>query len=134
EVFDEPEVFRPERFLLSEHGTKPGVDSKDWRASIPFGSGRRLCPGINLVNTNLAFTIATLVWAFDFAAAIDPVTKAPIPVDIDAYEEGLVFRPRPFACSISPRSEAKARLIRQRFTDATPAFSKYELFLTKEEK
>ncbi|KAG1815836.1 cytochrome P450 [Suillus variegatus] len=132
EVFDEPEVFRPERFLLSEHGTKPGVDSKDWRASIPFGSGRRLCPGMNLVNTNLAFTIATLVWAFDFAAAVDPVTKAPIPVDIDAYEEGLVFRPRPFACSISPRSEAKAGLIRERFTDATPAFTKYELFLTKE--
>ncbi|KAG1854775.1 cytochrome P450 [Suillus tomentosus] len=134
EAFDEPKVFRPERFLLSEHRTKPGVDSKDWCASIPFGSGRRLCPGMNLVNTNLAFTIATLAWAFDFAAAIDPVTKAPIPVDIDAYEEGLVFRPRPFACSISPRSEAKARLIRERFTDATPAFSKYELFLTKEEK
>ncbi|KAG1873184.1 cytochrome P450 [Suillus subluteus] len=135
EVFDEPEVFRPERFLLSEHGTKPGLDSKDWRASIPFGSGRRLCPGMNLVNTNLqAFTIATLVWAFDFVPAVDPVTKAPIPVDTGAYEEGLVFRPRLFACSILPRSEAKARLIRQRFADATPAFSKYELFLTKEEK
>ncbi|KAG1869384.1 cytochrome P450, partial [Suillus subalutaceus] len=134
EVFDEPEVFRPERFLLSEHGTKPGVDSKDWRASIPFGSGRRLCPEMNLVNTNLAFTIATLVWAFDFAPAIDPATKAPIPVDIDSYEEGLVFRPRSFTCSILPRNEAKARLIRQKFADATPAFSKYELFLTKEEK
>ncbi|KAG2029287.1 cytochrome P450 [Suillus americanus] len=133
-VFDEPEVFQPERFLLSEHGTKSGVDSKDWHASVPFGSGRRLCPGMNLVNTNLVFTFATLVWVFDFAPAIDPVTKAPIPVDVDAYEEGLVFRPRQFACLILPRSEAKASLIGQRFTDATPAFSKYELFLTKEEK
>ncbi|KAG1859442.1 hypothetical protein C8R48DRAFT_605735, partial [Suillus tomentosus] len=124
------------RFLLSEHGTKPGVDSKDWRASIPFGSGRRLCPNMNLVNTSLAFTIATLVWVFDFTATIDPVTKTPIPVDIDAYGEVCTMAastlPRPFTCLISPRSEAKARLIRERFTDATPAFSKYELFLTKE--
>jgi len=31
------------------------------------------------------FTIAMLVWAFDFAHAVDPITKSPIPVDIHAY-------------------------------------------------
>jgi len=33
------------------------------------------------------FTIAMLAWAFDFTHAIDPITKSPIPVDINAYEE-----------------------------------------------
>lgn len=40
DIFEEPEVFRPERYLLTEHGTKPGVDSRDFRATLPFGSGR----------------------------------------------------------------------------------------------
>lgn len=134
EVFDEPNAFRPERFLLTEHGTKQGVDASDWRTSIPFGSGKRLCPGMHFALTNLTFTIATLVWAFDFAPAMDPVTKSPKPVDILAYKSGLAFDPLPFECSIIPRSEAKAKMITQRFIDATATLSKYEEYLTEEEK
>ena len=43
--------------------------------------------------------------------------------------QGLVFAPRPYSCSITPRSEAKAE---QRFI--TPDFSKYELLLPEDEK
>jgi len=132
--FDDPEVFQPERFILSEHGTKPGVDDQDWRASIPFGSGRRLCPGMNLAITSLTYNIAMLAWAFDFAPAIDQTTKLPIPIDTDAYTSGLSFNPRPFACSITPRNEEKAKMIQQMFAEATETLSKYELSLTDEEK
>ncbi|KAF7340729.1 Cytochrome P450 [Mycena sanguinolenta] len=54
-IFERPDEFWPDRYLLSHDGTKPGL-SKNYsiRASLPFGSGKRLCPGIHLANTNLA--------------------------------------------------------------------------------
>jgi hypothetical protein len=48
--------------------------------------------------------------------------------------QGLAFDPLPFACSIKPRSEAKAKAIKQRFAGATATLSKYETVLTDEEK
>lgn len=39
-LYDEPEVFRPERFLPSKYGTKEGVDTSDFRDNFVFGSGR----------------------------------------------------------------------------------------------
>jgi hypothetical protein len=40
EAFDDPETFRPERYLLTEYGTKPGYDDRDFRNNLPFGCGR----------------------------------------------------------------------------------------------
>ncbi|KDQ30520.1 hypothetical protein PLEOSDRAFT_1101510 [Pleurotus ostreatus PC15] len=40
ELFDDPESFKPERYLLSEFGTKPGADTEGLRDSLPFGAGR----------------------------------------------------------------------------------------------
>lgn len=40
EVYDHPEVFNPERYVLREYGTKPGIDEKDFRDTFFFGSGR----------------------------------------------------------------------------------------------
>jgi hypothetical protein len=39
-LFDNPEEFIPERYLLSENGTKPGVDGSDLKPTFPFGFGR----------------------------------------------------------------------------------------------
>lgn len=40
DLFAQPELFDPNRYLFSEHGTKPGANDDGMRASIPFGSGR----------------------------------------------------------------------------------------------
>jgi hypothetical protein len=40
DVFDEPESFKPERYLSSEYGTKNGVDASAFRHTLPFGAGR----------------------------------------------------------------------------------------------
>lgn len=40
ELYDEPLVFRPERYLESEFGTKPGADTAGLRLDLHFGSGR----------------------------------------------------------------------------------------------
>lgn len=46
ELYDAPDVFRPERYLESKHGTKPGVDTELFRDNFAFGAGRVsvVCP------------------------------------------------------------------------------------------
>ncbi|MBA0753723.1 hypothetical protein Gogos_020780 [Gossypium gossypioides] len=61
-----PEEFRPERFLEEEHGTDAAVagGKVDFRF-LPFGVGRRSCPGIILALPILGLVIAKLVTNFE---------------------------------------------------------------------
>ncbi|KAI7724413.1 hypothetical protein M8C21_016864 [Ambrosia artemisiifolia] len=60
--WEDPEEFRPERFLNS---------SFDYKGSrfefIPFGAGRRGCPGIQFANTLIKLALANVVYKFDLA-------------------------------------------------------------------
>ena len=40
DLYDEPNTFRPERYLSSEFGAKPGADITGLRPDLHFGSGR----------------------------------------------------------------------------------------------
>ncbi|PBK75563.1 cytochrome P450 [Armillaria solidipes] len=134
DVYDEPEVFNPDRYLLTEHGTKPGVDDSAFRSTLAFGSGRRICPGMHLANNSLMLNTMNLIWAFQFSPAKDPVTGATLPIDIFDYEKGILTAPRPFQCRITPRSEGKAKLIKRAFLDAEDVFVKFESGITAEDK
>ncbi|XVF51657.1 hypothetical protein PTKIN_Ptkin04bG0202000 [Pterospermum kingtungense] len=62
-VWDNPSEFQPERFLhdpdkFDYHGT-------DFRY-LPFGSGRRKCPGISLGERTLYFIVASFLHSFDW--------------------------------------------------------------------
>nr|AMZ03392.1 cytochrome P450 CYP76AH8 [Plectranthus barbatus] len=60
-IWKDPESFEPERFLNQSIDFK-GQDFE----LIPFGSGRRICPGMPLANRILHMTTATLVHNFDW--------------------------------------------------------------------
>ena len=49
DYFDDPESFRPERYLESQYGTKPGVDTSDFRNNILFGAGRVCSPNVTML-------------------------------------------------------------------------------------
>jgi cytochrome P450 len=53
EVYERPEDFWPDRWMLQESGSKPGIDNIDIRGHTWFGSGRRFCPGVHLANSSL---------------------------------------------------------------------------------
>nr|GMC98411.1 cytochrome P450 CYP82D47-like [Ipomoea batatas] len=62
-IWPEPYEFRPERFLT----THKDIDVRGQHIElIPFGSGRRSCPGIQLSLQTLHLCLATVLHCFDF--------------------------------------------------------------------
>ncbi|KAF5367063.1 hypothetical protein D9758_003939 [Tetrapyrgos nigripes] len=134
EIYDDPETFKPERFLSSEYGVKPGVSDKDFRHTLVFGYGRRICPGMHLANNSIELNVLNFLWAFEFSPPTDPKTGSYLPVDTWAYEKGVLPAPLPFPCEITPRSASKASMIDSEYLAATEAFSKFEHHLCEEDK
>ena len=58
-LWDAPEEFMPERFL----GSKLDVKGQDYEL-LPFGSGRRMCPGMGLALRMVPMILANLLHAF----------------------------------------------------------------------
>ena len=61
EYWEDPYDFRPERFL----NTSIDITGQDFGA-IPFGSGRRICPGMYMGLANVELTVASLLYNFDW--------------------------------------------------------------------
>lgn len=76
ELWKDAETFKPERFLES---------SIDFRGQdfelIPFGGGRRVCPGMLLGVANMELTLANLLYAFDWELPVG-LNKEDIDTDV----------------------------------------------------
>ena len=59
--FHEPDMFRPERWLGDEKFANDNLN-----ASLPFGTGPRVCIGRNLAYLEMRLILAHLLWSFDF--------------------------------------------------------------------
>lgn len=84
EWWKNPEEFRPERFLEEECSTEAVAGGKVDFRYLPFGMGRRSCPGIILALPILGLVIAKLVMNFEM--------RTPPGTDmIDVSEKGGQF-------------------------------------------
>lgn len=63
EAWSNPEEFIPERFLEDGDGMINRMNGGDFRY-LPFGSGRRGCPGSSLALTVIQVTVASLIQCF----------------------------------------------------------------------
>uniref|UniRef100_A0ACD5WRJ8 Uncharacterized protein n=1 Tax=Avena sativa TaxID=4498 RepID=A0ACD5WRJ8_AVESA len=68
DVWDAPLEFRPERFLAGGEAPDVSVLGADGRL-VPFGSGRRSCPGKSLAMTTVTAWMATLLHEFEWMPA-----------------------------------------------------------------
>ncbi|KAI3785521.1 hypothetical protein L1987_44640 [Smallanthus sonchifolius] len=95
EVWSNPSEFRPERFLDENHKHVDVVGAHF--ELIPFGAGRRSCPGIALALQLLHLVVASLLQHFDIS------TLGGAPVDM-AETAGLTSaKASPLEVLISPR-------------------------------
>lgn len=68
QVWPDPDKFLPERFLTSAKNCD--VRGQNFEL-IPFGSGRRICPGVTLGLQVMQLTLANLLQGFDIATPLD---------------------------------------------------------------
>ncbi|KAI5116386.1 hypothetical protein M0805_006558 [Coniferiporia weirii] len=104
ELFPDAEAFRPERFLKTKDPRLVDFD-------IPFGFGRRICPGQYVAVQSMFIVISRILWAFNIATGTDERGAALAPPDSSAYTPGLVRKPKPFHLELTARSEDVRRLI-----------------------
>ncbi|KAF7760416.1 hypothetical protein Agabi119p4_11092 [Agaricus bisporus var. burnettii] len=106
EVYNDPGDYIPDRFLKDG---QPDDSIRD-PSIAAFGYGRRICPGWYFGLDSLFLIIAHTLAVFDIKLALDEHGNE-IQVKAD-FTSGLSSQPVPFQCSIKPRSEAAAALIR----------------------
>ncbi|PUZ49756.1 hypothetical protein GQ55_6G004100 [Panicum hallii var. hallii] len=63
--WERPEEFMPERFLEGGCAVDVDMKGKDFQF-LPFGSGRRICPGINFGVATVEIMLANLMYHFDW--------------------------------------------------------------------
>ncbi|KAK3231290.1 hypothetical protein Dsin_003171 [Dipteronia sinensis] len=91
ELYIEPDRFKPERFRRSE------VQEKGGCKFIPFGLGRRVCPGEGLGMRVMALSLGTLIQCFDWEEVKEDQSQVPVKTNPNKAEEGhvkIIFRPR----------------------------------------
>uniref|UniRef100_A0A2N9G364 Cytochrome P450 n=1 Tax=Fagus sylvatica TaxID=28930 RepID=A0A2N9G364_FAGSY len=105
-VWEDPMAFKPERFLIGGGGG--GGDGKgevfDITGSkeikmMPFGVGRRICPGSGLAILHLEYFVANLVWNFEWRA-VDGDGDG---VDLSEKQEFTMVMKYPLKAHLSPR-------------------------------
>lgn len=70
EVWEDPKAFKPERFIRSDGNGEEGIDLSGTKEikMMPFGAGRRICPGMSLAMLNMEYILANLIWCFEWKA------------------------------------------------------------------
>jgi hypothetical protein len=90
-----------------------------------YGAGRRVCPGMHLAERNMWRIASKLLWAFDIAEPLDPVTGKVVSLDANAYNAGITQAPLPFKVRITPRSREHAASISKELSGALDFLSPF---------
>lgn len=92
QVWSDPEAFMPERFMEVEIDYR-GQDFE----FIPFGAGRRICPGLNIAHRMLHIVLGSLIQKFDWK-----LEEKIRPQDLDMGEKFGITLPRNVPLMVNP--------------------------------
>ncbi|KAG1800168.1 cytochrome P450 [Suillus subaureus] len=104
-TYANPSQFNPERFLA-----KDGKDPETEPRTMCFGFGRRICPGIHLAEASIWISTVMSLAVFDISKVVENGIEITPNVE---PSPGTISHPKPFKCSIKPRSATALGLIEQ---------------------
>ncbi|KAK6865460.1 hypothetical protein PG995_001988 [Apiospora arundinis] len=110
ELYEDPDVFDPERYLGNAYGVKPSAEDQSRaegrKPTYAFGSGRRQCPGDQFAINSVLLVAAKLVWGFELK------TQEPLDLSVDSgFHGGLVLGSEDFKVGFIPRNEGRRKAI-----------------------
>ncbi|KAK4719783.1 hypothetical protein R3W88_018121 [Solanum pinnatisectum] len=99
QVWENPLDFNPDRFLSVDGDDTEVFDIIGVREikMMPFGAGRRVCPGYGMAMLHLEYIVANLIWHFEWKA-VDGNN-----VDLSEKLEFTVMMKNPLCARIRPR-------------------------------
>nr|AIF74907.1 CYP450 [Gentiana rigescens] len=105
EVWEDPMEFKPERFLVADHNDDQRRSRVEFDLTssreikmLPFGAGRRICPGANFAMLYLQYFVANLLWYFEWKQVDGQ------PVDLTEKKEFTIVMKNPLMAHIIPRA------------------------------
>ncbi|KAI9264480.1 cytochrome P450 [Sporodiniella umbellata] len=107
-LYEEPEKFRPERFLNDQrslYATSNG--SIKARNNYAFGWGRRICPGIYLAETQMFCVLTKLMSTFTIEPAVSASGEKIYPDFDKVADNGITVGPEPFKVRLVERPNRK---------------------------
>ncbi|KAF8076044.1 cytochrome P450 [Lyophyllum atratum] len=94
-VYAQPDVFKPDRFIATEHKSAE-ADPRD------------VCFGLHLADASVFISCAMSLAVFDLAKCVE---NGVIVEPVHENTTGTISHPKPFKCSIKPRSQKAVSLI-----------------------
>lgn len=98
-TWDDPLKFLPERFMEGNKYSHIDSHGQDFEL-LPFGSGRRMCPGMHMGNLIVQFTVANVLHAFDWSL---PDQMNPKDLDMSEANGITVSKAVPLRAMAKPR-------------------------------
>ncbi|KAM0882540.1 hypothetical protein ACQ4PT_032238 [Festuca glaucescens] len=101
--WESPQEFRPERFMAG--GGNEGLDPRGQNFQyLPFGSGRRGCPGMGLALQSVPGVVAALIQCFDWTVVPgNGEAKQPAVIDMEEADGLVCARKHPLLLRASQR-------------------------------
>ena len=98
-LWSEPGKFNPDRFLSGQEDAD--ITGASGIRMIPFGAGRRICPGLGMATIHVHLIIARMVQEFEWCAFPEGSQ-----VDFTAKSEFTVVMKNPLRAKIKPRQSS----------------------------
>ncbi|KAG2351500.1 hypothetical protein BDR07DRAFT_1318991, partial [Suillus spraguei] len=105
QTYANPLQFNPERFLDNN-----GHDPEPEPCVVCFGFGRRSCPGLHFADASIWISVVMSLAVFKISKVIENGVEITPEINLTT---GTISHPKPFKCSIKPRSAKAVTLIQQ---------------------